>query len=213
MSWNLKYLKWRENLTLQTSSVAKRTSHFGSSVTQVQVTVPCGAPIRAAAARAQMVTTASRTSYGQASSRAALTITTAIWIAVRFTHPQGTMPIIPTLMVCAVSRIWIFRDRKYNLRTSSATGIQVTAPYSAPIRAAAVRAQMLATATRCTYGQARFRAARHTITATWITALSIITTLPIPMLLVCAVSLDLKPKTYLKTIKPKNNYTLLEYPT
>ncbi len=74
-------------------------------MTTIQVTAPCSARTVVAAARAPRITTATRTSYGQARFRAALTITTEISIVVRFTLRQGTITPIPTPLVCAVS--WI----------------------------------------------------------------------------------------------------------
>ena len=67
----------------------------------VQVTAHCSAtPLTAARA---LQATASRASYGQASSTAAPTITQAIWITgVSVTQTM----LIPTPLVCAVSWIW-----------------------------------------------------------------------------------------------------------
>ena len=79
------------------------------SATVLQVAAPCSATLTAAA-RAQAAI-APRTSYGQAR-LTAVTITTETWIVVHFTPPQGTTPILPTLMVCAVSWIWNYKNLK-----------------------------------------------------------------------------------------------------
>ena len=76
----------------------------------VRVTAHCSAtPLTAARA---LQATASRASYGQASSTAAPTITQAIWITgVSVTQTM----LIPTPLVCAVSRIW----RQVQIQTNS----------------------------------------------------------------------------------------------
>ena len=73
---------------------------------------------------------------------------------------------------------------------SSVTTIQVTAPYSAGIWAAAARAPAITTATRTMYGQVRL-AAVTTITTTWIAAHSIRIRTLVPAPVVCVKNLDL----------------------
>ena len=73
-------------------------------MTSIQVTAPCSAPIRAAAARAPAVTTATRARYGQARLTAVQAITEATLIVAVY---QLATIRIPTPTVCAVSWIWI----------------------------------------------------------------------------------------------------------